>query len=601
VVGGAESLRCEFHFKNLRAPTPESDTWKVAEGQNQNHKRNKQLASLQRKYHNETDTSRERPREIDDRGRRDTMQNSCYNDVPYIGAVSSFTVPGLFTNFHSAATLLRMARSELKHELIDNGHVVVSSFYRLLDEVETYIMTKHSCGSLRTFTKFIIEIEGLDGSGKTTLVNALTQALPNAFATKTPSKSLNEIRPLWDHRGGILARAFYMISNYVLEYEISNVKTHDVVVIDRWYASTCAYTIARPPKLDDNNFIANGEQTSSDIMSNLPQSVYEWPKDLRLKPQLLLVLNIDPEVRRKRVEYRALGTGGASRFNPWDDRLANEVGLGDRILEVLNRITGPNEIHSLDANVTIDDVVQQALDIVQPTVKKYFHPQEYFSSNPLAWWVHMGQQLHLCDGAGKRLHHALWNLQVSYRDGIRSESEPPVLKTVGLDRIDSNCIYYWTADSAFPSKDQPIWASVLWMMGGEYPTESQWRGEGFLTRVTDDECKLRGFSPPPSLVAHVTACCKCKSDVKDGNNRLDRPDEYDDLVDVARLHPKMSNVCMIRFVPIRIEVLRGGPSTRLPGFPQRFEWSRNASNNNWGVRSILPYSKTVPSRKPAFS
>ena len=39
-----------------------------------------------------------------------------------------------------------------------------------------------------------------------------------AIATKTPSSSLKEIRPLWDHRGGILARAFYMVSNYVLAY-----------------------------------------------------------------------------------------------------------------------------------------------------------------------------------------------------------------------------------------------------------------------------------------------------------------------------------------------------------------------------------------------
>ena len=526
------------------------------------------------------------------------MNSSCYNDVPYIGAVSSFTVPGLFTNFHSAATLLRMARSELKHELIDNGDVVVSSFYHLLDKVETYIMTKHPRSPSTASTKFIIEVEGLDGSGKTTLVNELTQALPNAFATKTPSKSLNEIRPLWDHRGGILARAFYMVSNYVLEYEISNDSDHDIVVIDRWYASTCAYTIARPPKLDDNS-IANDEQTPNDIMSNLPGEVYEWPQDLRLKPQLLLVLNIDPEVRRKRVENRALGTGGASRFNPWDDRLAKEVGLGDRILKALNCIMGPNEIHSLNANATIDEVVQQALDIVQPAVQKYFHPQEYFSSNPLAWWVYMGQQLDLCNSAGKRSHHGLWNLQVSYRNNIHSESGPPVLKTVGLDRIDSSCIYYWTADSAFPPEGQLIWASVLWMVG-EYPVECQWRGEGFLTRVTVEECKLRGFSPPPSLVTHVTTCCECKSGNEDGNNRLDRPNEYDDLVEFARLHPKPSNVCMVRFVPIRIEVLRGGPGSG-PGFPRRFEWSRNANDNDWGVRSILPYSKTLSSIKSAMT
>lgn len=102
----------------------------------------------------------------------------------------------------------------------------------------------------KKLNKFIVEVEGLDGSGKTTLVRKLQQDFPNSLATKTPSSSLKGIRPLWDHRGGILARAFYMISNYVLEYEIANCD-EAVIIVDRWYASTCAYTVAN---LDDESF-----------------------------------------------------------------------------------------------------------------------------------------------------------------------------------------------------------------------------------------------------------------------------------------------------------------------------------------------------------
>ena len=61
-----------------------------------------------------------------------------YNDAPYIQAVSSFAVSGLFSNFHSAATLLRMARYELRVDLIENGDAVVTSFYKLLDEIEAH-------------------------------------------------------------------------------------------------------------------------------------------------------------------------------------------------------------------------------------------------------------------------------------------------------------------------------------------------------------------------------------------------------------------------------------------------------------------------------
>ena len=233
------------------------------------------------------------------------------------------------------------------------------------------------------------------------------------------------------------------------------------------------------------------------------------------------------------MEHRASSSGsgeGASRFNPWDDRLANEPQLGSRILEVLSCIKGPRAIHSLDANASVKEVVMQALDIVQPALQKHFQPQEYFKSNPLSWWLHMSQQLHLCDRFGKRSHHALWNLQVAYNN-INNNTKgaaggPPILKTVGLDRIDSNCIYYWTADSAFPSSSSSsdpttgTCASVLWM-GGEYPTEGQWRAEGFLFRVTLEECALRGFAAPPSLIAHVTAGCECEGD-KDSYQRTSR-------------------------------------------------------------------------------
>ncbi|KAL7532921.1 hypothetical protein ACHAXR_004929 [Thalassiosira sp. AJA248-18] len=522
-----------------------------------------------------------------------------YNDDAYVRTASSFCkVPGLFSNFLSSAVLLHMARSELRVELVEDGTDVVEEFYHLLDRVHAYMEKKpspSSDGSRRPSSKkFIIEVEGLDGSGKTTLVKKLEEALPNAIATKTPSTALKNIRPLWDHRGGILARAFYMVSNYVLEYEIANDAQHEIIIVDRWYASTCAYTVGYQKKNridDDNNNDEEKEQTTTTIdISNLPEEIFDWPKDLQLRPQILLVLQIDPKVRQKRVEHRASsGSGGASRFNPWDDRLARDLGLGTRILNSFNRIRGPHEIHSVNANLSIEEVVDQALDIVKPAMKKYLHPQGHFSSQPLAWWKFMSQQLCLCDDSGKRAHHALWNLQVSYNI---DEQAAPVSKTVGLDRIDSNCIYYWTANSAFPSFHQPIWASVLWM-GGEYPTESQWRAEGHLTRVTPEECVLRGFVAPPSLIAHVTACHGCDCDNE--HQRPSRPENYDDLVHEARQNNpnSTSSVCMIRFVPIRIEVLQGGPSTRLSGLPRRWEWRRDLST--WGMRSILPFSKTISS------
>ena len=125
-------------------------------------------------------------------------------------------------NFLDATKLLRKSRSELDVKLIDNGKEVVTTFFTLLEKVEAYkykqLLDLASVGSgsggskrkrqhqKKKKKKFLIEVEGLDGSGKTTLVQKLQHHyFPNAVAVKTPSVSLHKIRPLWDKKGGTVA------------------------------------------------------------------------------------------------------------------------------------------------------------------------------------------------------------------------------------------------------------------------------------------------------------------------------------------------------------------------------------------------------------
>ena len=118
-------------------------------------------------------------------------------------------------NFLDATKLLRKSRSELDVKLIDNGKEVVTTFFTLLEKVEAYkykqLLDLASVGSgsggskrkrqhqKKKKKKFLIEVEGLDGNRKTTLVQKLQHHyFPNAVAVKTPSVSLHQIRPLWD-------------------------------------------------------------------------------------------------------------------------------------------------------------------------------------------------------------------------------------------------------------------------------------------------------------------------------------------------------------------------------------------------------------------
>ena len=389
------------------------------------------------------------------------------------------------TNFHTAATLLRLARSELRVDLLNNdnahgnkdgdddqagdGETIVADFYSLLSRVEVFINDQNAGTRTRTQkntrrdanSKFLIEIEGLDGSGKTTLVQSLTSALSNlnlnlntntdnpnesknnkfstkvkalAVATKTPSKNLAPIRPLWDHRGGILARAFYMISNYVLEYEIYNEMSDDVniVIVDRWFASTIAYSVAYNDN-DNDNDNDNANDVNVDLEA-LPAKTFAWPTDLKSRPDLLLILNIDHATRQNRVKLRKETGGGASKFNPWDDRLEKDIHLGQRILKALGLVNigththtdcdSGNKVFHLNANASQSEVLDEALGIVKGEFEKVMCPEnvDRFRENPLLWWRYEGERLGLCKSdeselSSNRCHHALWNLQIAYSNG----------------------------------------------------------------------------------------------------------------------------------------------------------------------------------------
>ena len=570
-----------------------------------------------------------------------------YDDTIYQHCFESFPIPGLCTNFRTAATLLRLARRELRFELIQDGVQVVEDFYALLRNVEEYTNHRDATSTSTYCDKFIIEIEGLDGSGKTTLCQSLTRQINGiatntnstiAIATKTPSACLKKIRPLFDHRGGILARVFYTISNYILEYEIHNMSEEiRVVIVDRWYASTLAYTVAYKSETIDCRG-GDGKHVPVPDLQGMEDSVFAWPQDLNMRPNLLLILNIDPEVRRARVARRKGTTSGASLYNPWDDRLDQDLKLGQRILVALSRMHCEGMlVKGVDANKTLEEVVEEAVGIVMPEYEIFTKlngksKTRKESESPLEEWMYDAQRLNLCDRDGKRRHHALWNLQVAYLDDVSiaskgegrapaSMSTPPVIKTVGLDRIEDGFIYYWTSNAglfASGSSNNIRMASFLWA-AGSYPMEFQWRAEGFVTRVTNSECKLRGYYAPNSLVAHMTAChtlsVNCSNNTYNDNDghRPTRTEAYEGAVEVARESPNDDNastVCMVRFVPLRIEVLRGGPSTRgIDGYPKRLQWTRNfvdktssgEENAGWNMRSILPFTTIISENVPTRS
>ena len=253
-------------------------------------------------------------------------------NASYASAVPH-AIHGLFSGFYAAATILRVARKELDPSVeLEAGSL--EAFYKQLSHVEQSLSGRSSdvTGGIAS-PYFVVVVEGLDGTGKSTLVESLVQQLPSPYvgrACATPPQSMAAIRPVFDKRGGAVARAFYAVGNYVLQFEMEkeceeNPSASMVFVVDRWYSSTCAYSIAW-----------ENTHGGPESIDELDSRFFEWPKDLG-PPQLMILLEVDDRIRRQRVINRA----ARPSFNPWDDRLSQDVDLGKRIMRAHERSIGP--------------------------------------------------------------------------------------------------------------------------------------------------------------------------------------------------------------------------------------------------------------------
>lgn len=134
-----------------------------------------------------------------------------------------------------------------------------------------------------------IAVEGLDGTGKSTLAARLASHL-GAVALRTPDTSFAEVRPTLDARLSAAPRAHTLLYAAMVEYASTQARALAAegrsVVVDRYFASTVAY---------DRAFRQSG----------LP---FERLGETLLTPDLTLFLGADREVRAARMWGRGLLT-----------------------------------------------------------------------------------------------------------------------------------------------------------------------------------------------------------------------------------------------------------------------------------------------------
>ena len=191
--------------------------------------------------------------------------------------------------------------------------------------------------------KFIV-IEGLDATGKSTLVEKLTKRL-NATLLKCPPRleapdlSDTDLRSYFDDRSPLQRRAYYRAANLIASEQAEIALQNGHVVMDRYWTSTVAFAA-----LDDD--------------SDLDR---EWegryPLELR-KPDTVILLTVDEENRSKRMR------GRGEPVTDEEQNLAEDVDHREDVLRMY-RSFDPIEIDT--SNLAPDAV----LEVVFAALHKY--------------------------------------------------------------------------------------------------------------------------------------------------------------------------------------------------------------------------------------
>ncbi|XP_062296244.1 UMP-CMP kinase 2, mitochondrial [Scomber scombrus] len=190
----------------------------------------------------------------------------------------------------------------------------------------------------------VIVIEGLDATGKTTLTESLRDTL-GATLLRSPPQCLSPWRARFDQEPPLIRRAFYALGNYITAEQIGQEATKTPVIIDRFWHSTAAYAIATAVSGSVHNLPEEGSE------------VYRWPSDL-FQPSLVVVLNLDPEERKRRLMDR--GQGKTEEEQELDQNQLFRL----RVEEAYRRISGPACV-TVDASPSADQVLQQVLLLIR--------------------------------------------------------------------------------------------------------------------------------------------------------------------------------------------------------------------------------------------
>lgn len=152
----------------------------------------------------------------------------------------------------------------------------------------------------------VIVFEGIDGAGKTSLIELAAQCLrdrglnvkihatigDNPITPYIHENILDVLRP-----HGYMAECFAMLASHAETFyhcftRIDSVNKPDVILVDRWYGSFYGYQLSR-------------QDINSELVSSMRGTLIHYVGNyFHIRPDALVYVDVNPDVARSRIEKR---------------------------------------------------------------------------------------------------------------------------------------------------------------------------------------------------------------------------------------------------------------------------------------------------------